>query len=321
MEINEKKLIERMREIQGLFFDDYGVDDIWSNSKIFEILIANNLNHDLIPGHSGSKDAKSGSIEYEYKHYKKLSSNHSWTFNDFSDNTIQKLNSEYISVIFAHIDDSASPPQFDWFYEIDGIDVSNYLAKYTQLIKNSRKMINVSSNQLETRVVCNKKFINFNNEGKYAKELKEIFFIIDKLEELTGIKNLLTSNKFWEYLVAIELNHKVNSEQGGRAGAHDAYDNEGKSYEYKVSKTTSWNFQDISENVLKKYYEDEAIILAIVDKKNLRVTSIYSALPQNVVPRLEEKLAEKKLRLGNLRRLQVSLSKGDLEKVKAKRLL
>ena len=141
------------------------------------------------------------------------------------------------------------------------------------------------------------------------------------MEELTGIKNLLTSNKFWEYLVAIELNHKVNSEQGGRAGAHDAYDNEGKSYEYKVSKTTSWNFQDISENVLKKYYEDEAIILAIVDKKNLRVTSIYSALPQNVVPRLEEKLAEKKLRLGNLRRLQVSLSKGDLEKVKAKRLL
>ena len=47
-------------------------------------------------------------IEYEYKHYKELSSNHSWTFNDFSDTTINKLNSELISVIFAHIDDSVS---------------------------------------------------------------------------------------------------------------------------------------------------------------------------------------------------------------------
>ena len=52
-----------------------------------------------------------------------LSSNHSWTFNDFSDTTINKLNSELISVIFAHIDDSVSTPNFDWFYEIKGTSV------------------------------------------------------------------------------------------------------------------------------------------------------------------------------------------------------
>ena len=321
MNINEKNLVERMRELQNSFFIKYGVDDIWSNSKIYEILIANNLNHDLIPGHSGSKDAKSGMIEYEYKHYKELSSNHSWTFNDFSDTTINKLNSELISVIFAHIDDSVSTPNFDWFYEIKGTSVSNYLSKYTKSIKNSRKMINITSNQIEKRIGCTKKHLQFNQSGKYAKELNEIFFIINKLEEITGINNLLTSNKFWEYLVAVELEHKVNSEQGGRAGAHDAYDEDGKSYEYKVSKNTSWNFQDISENVLNKYYEDEAIILAVVDKKNLVVNSIHSASPDCVVPRLKEKLEEKLNKTGSLRRLQVSLSKGDLEKIKAKQLL
>ena len=321
MDVNEKKLVERMRELQDSFFNNHGVDDIWSNSKIYEILIANNLNHDLIPGHSGSKDAKSGMVEYEYKHFKELSSNHSWTFNDFSETTINNLDSDQITVIFAHIDDSVSTPNFDWFYEIEGNYISDYLSKYTKLIENSRKMINISSNQIEKRLGFTKKYIQFNQEGKYAKELVEIFSIIKKLEDITGINNLLTSNKFWEYIVAVELEHKVNSEQGGRAGAHDAYDKNGKSYEYKVSKNTSWNFQDISDNVLKKYYEDEAIILAVVDKKNLALTSIHSASPKTVVPRLKEKLEEKLQRKGSLRRLQVSLSKGDLEKIKAIKLL
>ena len=76
-----------------------------------------------------------------------------------------------------------------------------------------------------------------------------------------------------------------------------------------------------NDPVLKKYYEDEAIILAVVDKKNLALTSIHSASPKTVVPRLKEKLEEKLQRKGSLRRLQVSLSKGDLEKIKAIKLL
>ena len=80
-------------------------------------------------------------------------------------------------------------------------------------------------------------------------------------------------------------------------------------------------FSRYFENVLNKYYEDEAIILAVVDKKNLVVNLIHSASPDCVVPRLKEKLEEKLNKTGSLRRLQVSLSKGDLEKIKAKQLL
>ena len=104
--INKKRfftLIDKYRKIQANFMKEFAVDDIFSNSKIYEIVIANELEHILIQGHSGSKDAKddSGRI-YEYKHYKESSSNHTWTFNDFSDATIEGLNScDY--VIFAHI--------------------------------------------------------------------------------------------------------------------------------------------------------------------------------------------------------------------------
>ena len=72
--------------------EHYQVDDIYSNSKIYEILIANQFDHRIIPGHSGSRDAKDlNGNEIEYKHYKESSSNHTWTFNDFSDTTIEKL--------------------------------------------------------------------------------------------------------------------------------------------------------------------------------------------------------------------------------------
>jgi len=77
-----KELFNELKKIQSFFVEKYGVDDIYSNSKIFEILIANELNHILIPGHSGSKDAKDeDGNEYEYKHFKETSGNHSWTFN------------------------------------------------------------------------------------------------------------------------------------------------------------------------------------------------------------------------------------------------
>ena len=134
-------------------------------------------------------------------------------------------------------------------------------------------MINVSPKQIETRLNLNKIFVP-SNSGIYDKYLDDIYLASKQLQELTGIKNLLTSNKFWELIVALELDHSVNPEQGGREGAHDAYDAEGNPYEYKVSKTTSWNFQDISENVLNKYYNDKSIILAVVDKQEIELKEI-----------------------------------------------
>ena len=126
-------------------------------------------------------------------------------------------------------------------------------------------------------------------------------------------------------MVGIELNHTVNSEQGGREGAHDAFDDDGNLYEYKVSKSYSWNFQDISENVLKKYYSDHRIILAVVNKTALKIEAIFSAKPEDTVPLLEEKLSEKVKKFTatgkEIRRLQVSLSKSDLQKIKAIRVL
>ena len=103
-----------------------------------------------------------------------------------------------------------------------------------------------------------------------------------------------------------------------------AFDSKGREYEYKVSKNHSWNFQDISENVLNKYLIDEAIILAVVNKENLIVTNLYKAKPVKVVKRLREKLKEKELRFKEegkiIKRLQVSLSKGDLTKIDAQEL-
>ena len=82
----------------------------------------------------------------------------------------------------------------------------------------------------------------------------------------------------------------------------------------------SWNFQDISENVLKKYEKDKSIILAVVNKDNMEVVKIFEADSIKVISRLREKLDAKRKRYeskGGLRRLQVSLSKGDLKLVGA----
>ena len=254
-------LILRMKKIQEIFLNEQGVNDIWSNSKVYEILVANSLNHDLIPGHSGSRDAKdSNNTEYEYKHYKELSSNHSWTFNDFSDNTISKLIKDEYSIIFAHINDKIFPPKFDWYFDIKGKDIGEYLFVATRKILNSRKMINVSPKQIYENLGYQKKYITSGSNQKYKIYLDEIFNITKELEHLTGVKNSLTSNKFWEIFIANHLGHQVNSEQGGRRGAHDAYNDKGESFEYKVSKNHSWNFQDISEDVLISSFENSGRI-------------------------------------------------------------
>lgn len=319
-------LIERMKSLQTTFYKEQGVNDLWSNSKVYEIIIANGLSHNLIPGHSGSRDAiDNNNIKYEYKHFKKLSSNHSWTFNDYSENTIKGLIDNEYRLIFARINDENYPPKFDWYYQIEGKDVGNYLAEATKSIKNNRKMINISENQIKRFLVSSEKiFVKNNYVQKYQMYLKEIFDITEALEKLTGVKNSLTSNKFWEIFIAYQLGHKVNSEQGGRKGAHDAYDEFGNSYEYKVSKSFSWNFQDISNEVLDKYYNDAAIILAVVDKENFLVKAIFSVKPQIAVPFIKEKLKTKmnKLKIQNkeIRRKQISLSKGDLKFLQSSKL-
>jgi hypothetical protein len=318
------KLLAKYRDIQNDFYKNFNVNDIFSNSKIYEILIANSLAHNLIPGHSGSKDAiDDNGNEYEYKHYKESSSNHTWTFNDFSDTTIEKLNlCSY--VVFAHVDNSISPPIFDWCYKVPGKVVSEFLEEATLRITNKRKMINVSKNNIENIMGFKRTLIKTPINGRYSRWINNIYKISDELEKCTNVDQLLTSNKIWEVVVAVELNHNVNSEQGGRSGAHDAFDKNGNVYEYKVSKNFSWNFQDISENVLNKYLNDKSIILAIVDKQNTQVKHIYEANPIQVVKRLKEKLKEKEIRFAlknkMIRRVQVSLSKGDLVLLDAQKI-
>ncbi|TAL76498.1 MAG: hypothetical protein EPN88_02970, partial [Bacteroidetes bacterium] len=267
-----EKLIAQLKQIQTDFYETFGVTDIITNSKIFEVLIADTLNHKLIPGHSGSRDAKDEKGgEFEYKHYKESSSNHTWTFNDFSNTTIKKL-AQVEKVIFAHIQDNGvSFPVFDWYYEVPGIVMSKYLSESTQKITNNRKMINVSARQIENNLALTKKTTTGLCSGIYSGWIKKIIGIILKIERQVGTTGILTSNKFWEVLVALQLGHKVQSEQT----KYDAIDISGNTYEYKVAKSSTWSFQDISKAVLTKYISDKSIILAIVDKNTFAVKKVY----------------------------------------------
>ena len=320
MSINDvESLIKQLKDLQTAFYDTFAVTDIITNSKIFEILIADALEHTLIPGHSGSRDAKDKEgKEIEYKHFKELSSNHSWTFNDFSDTTIQKL-ANIKSVIFAHINDEkeGNLPEFDWYYEVPGKVVSDYLKESTLKIQNHRKMINVSPKQIEERMGFTKIYNKNHCEGVYSTWIKKIVEITDNIEKAVNTKGILTSNKFWEVLVALKLNHQVQSEQL----KHDAVDSEGNTYEYKVSKSTTWSFQDISEDVLLKYKTNKSIILAVVDKNDFSVKTIYEANTESIIDLLKKKLLEKQERYTSqgktVRRIQASLSGRDMVLLKA----
>jgi len=315
---NINNLIRQLKQIQSDFYATFGVTDIITNSKIFEILIADALDHVLIPGHSGSRDAKdSTGNEFEYKHYKESSSNHTWTFNDFSDATIAKLLNTK-AVIFAHIQDiDVLFSKFDWYYEVPGRVISSYLAKATRKIKNNRKMINVSSSQINLMRIV-KQTVTSSEDERYTLWIKQIIKIAEKIEKLVNTKGILTSNKFWEVLVALKLGHQVQSEQS----KHDAIDSEGNMYEYKVAKNSSWSFQDISNDVLQKYLSDKSIILAIVDKDAFLVKKIYEANTRKVVSLLKIKLRIKALRYKSLgkeiRRKQMSLTARDMKFLKAK---
>jgi hypothetical protein len=320
MDTNDtESLIEQLKKIQDDFYATFGVTDIITNSKIFEILIADTLNHSLIPGHSGSRDAKDNrGNEFEYKHYKESSSNHTWTFNDFSNTTIEKLN-KVKSVIFAHIQDEGVPfPVFDWYYEVPGVVMSRYLSEATKRITNTRKMINVGPKQIEMLLGLTKHKTSGLCSGIYSEWIKKIVDIVSKIEQAVGTNGILTSNKFWEVLVALRLNHKVQSEQA----KHDATDSFGNFYEYKVAKGSSWSFQDISNDVLNKYLADKSIILATVDKNDFLVKKIYEADTKNMVELLKKKLIEKKKRYEDqgkeVRRTQASISSKDARNMGAK---
>ena len=86
-----RQLIERLKQLSDIFYDN-GIEDIYTNSKIYEVLMSEQFGHKIINGHANTLDAvdTEGNL-YEYKHFKLSSTNHTWTFNDFSDATITKL--------------------------------------------------------------------------------------------------------------------------------------------------------------------------------------------------------------------------------------
>lgn len=328
--------IQKMKLAQDEIYRNHKVNDIFTSSKIFEILIASALGHDLVPGQAGTVDAtdpESHTKQFEYKHYKELSSNHSWTFNDFSDAVMEKINSKIDSVFYCHVDDRSFPPALDWYYELSGAETAKYLRAKTPAIKNNRKMINISQNQI-SEFFANPPHVKKVNiardtkqmfNGKYCSELESIFMSVKGLEDALELKNLLTSSKLWELVVAERLGHSVNSEQGGRAGAHDAHDAQGRWYEYKVDNSIGWSFQDISDAVLKKYSNLEAFILAVVDKPNFKVQEIYRVETQPLISiiraKRDAKAKEYKSKGKEVRREQVTFGKRELELAKAKKVL
>ena len=306
-----KELFAELKSIQDEFKKAYGVSDIYTNSRVFEILIANQFNHMLLPAVAGGRDAKDAQNgEYEYKHYKESSSNHTWTFNDYSDTTIEKLKTT-MAVIFAHINDDEMPPVFDWYYYVKGRIISNFLATRTKKIQNKRKMINVSPRQLKNDLSIPKSLVTPLTKGKYDKFIIRIFNATAGLERELGTSDILTSNKLWEVLIGIKLGHTVLTNKS----EFDAVDKNGNKYEYKVSKAHSWAFEDITPDVLSKFTHTKSIFLATIDKQNMVITELWEVDPIKTKAFLEQKLEEKKTRYehkGGLRRLQVSISVKDL---------
>lgn len=309
--------INELKSIQKEFEKEFNCPDIFSSSKFFEVLVADKLGHIMIGGFSGNRDARDSiGNEYEYKHYKESSSNHTWTFNDFSDATIKKLNTVK-SVVFSHLDDSGEIPIFDWCYIVPGKDVAAFLQKATQKITNKRKMINVSARQIEKNLKIQKTIIASSKKGAYCKLINKVFSITKDIEKIVGTKNILTSNKLWEILVANKLGHIVITEQT----KFDAIDKQGRYYEYKVSRSHSWQFEDISDNVLMKFKEVNKIILATIDKTNFEVLDILEVDPIKTIDLLEKKLHLKKLKYeskGGLRRLQVAITLKEVKKIGGK---
>lgn len=306
MQHNVDYLINELHDISIEFEQSRGISDIFTNSKIYEVVIAEQLNHNIINGHAYTSDAtdSKGAI-YEYKHFKLSSTNHTWTFNDFSTATIEHLK-QIDYVIFAIIDDSKIIPIMTEFYRVPANIVSEYLALHTPFIKNARSMINISPHSVETKMYVSPIHVNnFSNSDL----LRRTFNVANKLSSATGVDNILTSNKLWEVLVSVKLGHSVNPDQK----KHDAVDAYGHTYEYKVSSRKIWAFQDISQRVLDNYLDDTAIILAIVDKRSFSVVNIYACSPKAIVSLLNKKLDFANAHNAHLRRRFAIIGVGNLK--------
>ncbi len=302
---NLNQLLAKLKELSDYFFS-IGIEDIYTNSKIYEVLMAYSFDHIIINGHAHTPDAKDekGNL-YEYKHFKISSSNHTWTFNDFSDKTIKHLG-KIKWVFFSIINDSCVYPQITKTYSVSGKNVSKYLKSATLSIKNTRRMINISEFQIKNKM--DYELIAVKKPNPWNK-LCDIFFTANQLEQQMHIKGILTSNKLWELLVGIQLNHSVNSDQK----KHDAFDKFGYKYEYKVSSNARWTFQDISENVLDSYLSDNYIILAVVNKEDFIVERIYACNSVAVVSILKNKLSEKINNNKEIKRLSAGIGKRDVK--------
>lgn len=298
------QLIERLKQLSDIFYAS-GIEDVYTNSKIYEVLMSEQFGHKIINGHAKTLDAVDvdGNL-YEYKHFKLSSSNHTWTFNDFTDATIEKLY-DVKEVYFAVINDAPVIHEVKEVYIVQGSEVAKYLENSTTNILNHRKMINISRHQIVNNMRYN---VIRPNPVKVSNVLRNVFTVANEIELITGIRGILTSNKLWELLVSGELGHRINPEQR----KHDACDQQGRAYEYKVTKKYSWKFQDISENVLESYMQDEKIVLAVVDKKEFVVENVYICDPKAIVTILKNKLSLLFEQREEVRRLEATINIGDV---------
>ena len=298
------QLIERLKQLSDIFYAS-GIEDVYTNSKIYEVLISEQFDHKIINGHAKTLDAvdMDGNL-YEYKHFKISSSNHTWTFNDFTDATIEKLY-DVKAVYFAIINDNSIIHEVKEVYIVQGAEVAKYLENRTKNILNHRKMINISRNQIVNNMRYN---VIKPYQVKVSNVLRDVFIVANEIELITGIRGILTSNKLWELLVSGELGHRINPEQR----KHDAYDQQGRTYEYKVTKKYAWKFQDISENVLESYMQHEKIVLAVVDKKEFVVENVYICDPKAIVTILKNKLLLLFVQREDVRRLEATINIGDV---------
>lgn len=299
------KLIEQLKQLSDTFYNS-GIEDVYTNSKIYEVLMSEQFGHEIINGHANTLDAvdEEGNL-YEYKHFKLSSSNHTWTFNDFTDATIERLY-DVEDVYFAIIDDTPVIHEVREAYIVHGAEVAKYLEKNTMNISNHRKMINISAHQIANNM---NHTVIIPEPVNVSDVLRDVFIVANEIESITEIRGLLTSNKLWELLVSGKLGHRINPKQR----RHDAYDQQGRTYEYKVAKKYSWNFQDISENVLESYMQDEKIILAVVDKKEFIVKTVYTCDPEAIVRLLRNKLLLLFEQGEEVRRLEATINISDVQ--------
>lgn len=313
------RIFLKLKNIQEEFGELTNEYDIYSSSKFYEIIIANMLEHHILPGAHGADAFDDSKKRYEYKHYKESSTNHTWTFNDYTDKTLSELKSRI--VLFVHINDVGITNPFkyiDWYYQVDGNVISNYISKWSQKSGNKRKMINISISQLENDCGSKRIFVNsYSAKGEYSDYIVKIFKCIECLEKMTKTENLLTSNKLWELFLANKLDHKINSKQGGSGGKHDAQDSELRKYEYKISQKTSWTFEDMSDYVIENMRFLDGIYLSQIDKRKFEIKKILLLDTNKTMDLIKQKrddiIAEKEKNNEKVRRLNVSVSFGEVD--------